>query len=88
MIAGKKSINLPTKQVADGANTTYMLVKRAGNVAFKEDKYQDVIVSTAEGQIKYMKNSAEVRNSEIKGTSVKEFLEALDAAAADERTTF
>ena len=32
-------------------------------------------------------NSADVRNSELKGKSVKEFLAALDAAAADERTT-
>ena len=87
VIAGKKSINLPTKKVADGANTTYMLVKRNGFVAFKKDNYQDVIVSTAEGQIKYRVNSAEVRNSEIKGASVKEFLAALDAANANERAT-
>ncbi len=87
VLAGKKSINLPVKKVADGANTTYMLVKRAGNLAFKKDNYQDVIVSTAEGQIKYNVNSAEVRNSELKGKSVKEFLAALDAAAANERAT-
>ena len=87
VLAGKKSINLPVKKVADGANTTYMLVKRAGNLAFKKDNYQDVIVSTAEGQIKYKVNSAEVRNSELKGKSVKEFLAALDAAAANERAT-
>ena len=87
VIAGKKSINLPTKKVADGANTTYMLVKRDGFVAFKKDNYQDVIVSTAEGQIKYRVNSAEVRNSEVKGASVKEFLAALDAANANERAT-
>ena len=87
VIAGKKSINLPTKKVADGANTTYMLVKRDGFVAFKKDNYQDVIVSTAEGQIKYRVNSADVRNSEIKGASVKEFLAALDAANANERAT-
>ena len=87
VIAGKKSINLPTKKVADGANTTYMLVKRDGFVAFKKDNYQDVIVSTAEGQIKYRVNSAAVRNSEIKGASVKEFLAALDAANANERAT-
>jgi len=87
VIAGKKSINLPTKKVADGANTTYMLVKRDGFVAFKKDNYQDVIVSTAEGQIKYKVNSAEVRNSEIKGQSVKEFLAELDAANANERAT-
>ena len=87
VMAGKKSINLPTRKVADGANTTYMLVKRAGNVAFKKDNYQDVIVTTAEGQIKYKVNSSEVRNSELKGTSVKEFLAALDAANANERST-
>ena len=87
VLAGKKSINLPTRKVADGANTTYMLVKRAGNVAFKKDNYQEVIVTTAEGQIKYKVNSSEVRNSELKGTSVKEFLAALDAANANERST-
>ena len=87
VIAGKKSINLPTKKVADGANTTYMLVKRAGNVAFKKDNYQDVIVTSPEGQIKYLVNSSEVRNSELKGESVKEFLAALDAANANERST-
>jgi tetratricopeptide (TPR) repeat protein len=87
VLAGKKSINLPTRKVADGANTTYMLVKRAGNVPFKKDNYQDVIVTTAEGQIKYKVNSSEVRNSELKGTSVKEFLAALDAANANERST-
>lgn len=87
VIAGKKSINLPAMRVADGANTTYMLVKCAGTVAYKKDNYQDVISSTTEGQIKYLVNSANVRNTELKGKSVKEFLAALDAAAADERTT-
>ena len=87
VIAGKKVVNLPVKRVADGANTTYMLVKSAGVLAYKKDNYQDVISSTTEGQIKYLVNSADVRNSELKGKSVKEFLAALDAAAADERTT-
>ena len=87
VVAGKKTVNLPTKKVADGAYTTYMLVKKAGNVAFKKDNYQDVIVASKEGQIKYLVNSSEVRNSELKGQSVKEFLAALDAANADERTT-
>jgi len=85
--ANKKSVTLPTKKVADGANTTYMLVKRAGAVTFKADDYQEVITSTTEGQIKYLVNSSEVRNSELKGESVKAFLEALDKVAADERTT-
>ena len=82
---GSKSVNLPTKKVADGANTTYMLVKRDGFVTPKADAYQDVITSTAEGQIKYLVNSADVRNSEIKGQSVREFLAAIDQINADEQ---
>ena len=84
---GDKYINLPTKKVADGVNNTYMLVKRNGFVTPKADAYQEVISSTAEGQIKYLVNSAEVRNSELKGKSVKDFLAAIDQINADERTT-
>ena len=87
VIAGKKTVALPSKKVADGANTTYMLVKRAGNLAYKKDNYQDVISTSTEGQIKYLVNSADVRNSELKGQSVKDFLAALDAVSADERST-
>ena len=84
---GEKYINLPTKKVADGVNNTYMLVKRSGFVTPKADAYQEVISSTAEGQIKYLVNSADVRNSELKGQSVKDFLTAVDQINADERTT-
>ncbi len=84
---GEKFVNLPVKKVADGVNTTYMLVKRDGFVTPKADAYQDVISSTAEGQIKYLVNSADVRNSELKGKSVKDFLAAIDQINADERTT-
>ncbi len=86
VLAGGKSINLPTRKVADGANTTYMLVKRAGTVTFKPDNYQEIISSTTEGQIKYLVNSSDVRGSELKSSSVKEFLAALDAISADERS--
>ena len=84
---GEKFVNLPSKKVADGVNTTYMLVKRDGFVSPKADAYQDVITSTTEGQIKYLVNSAEVRNSELKGQSVRDFLSAIDKINADERTT-
>ena len=84
---GEKFVNLPVKKVADGLNTTYMLVKRDGFFTPKADAYQDVISSTAEGQIKYLVNSADVRNSELKGKSVKDFLAAIDQINADERTT-
>ena len=87
VLAGKKTINLPSIKVADGANTTYMLVKRTGTLSYKQDNYQDVISTSTEGQIKYLVNSSDVRNSELKGKSVKDFLAALEAAAADEHVT-
>jgi tetratricopeptide (TPR) repeat protein len=85
VIAKGKDIPLPTKKVADGANTTYMLVKPAVNVAFKDGEYKEMVPVTIEGQIKYDLNSAEVRNSELRSSSVKEFQEALKAATNDER---
>ena len=85
--AGKKDILLPSRKVADGANTTYMLVKKDGKIAFKADNYQDAIVVTKEGQILYQVNSAEVRGSELNGQSVRDFREALAKANADERAT-
>ena len=84
---GDKFVNLPSKKVADGVNTTYMLVKRDGFVTPKADAYQEVITSTAEGQIKYLVNSADVRNTELKGQSVKDFLAAVDQINADDRTS-
>ena len=87
VLAGKKTIALPSKKVADGANTTYMLVKRDGQVAFKADNYQETISSTTEGQIRYLVNSSDVRNSELNGQSIKDFLATLDAISNDERST-
>ena len=81
--------DLPTKKVADGANTTYMLVKKDANAAvdFKADNYQETIPMPVEGQILYTINSANVRNSEIKSQSIKDFQAALDEIAANERKT-
>jgi len=82
-----KSADLPSKKVADGANTTYMLVCQKGKVDYKADGYQEVIKQTAEGQILYQINSSNVRNSELKGQSVKDFQAALDEILANERKT-
>ena len=85
-----KRINLPTKNVADGANTTYMLVgdaKSAGEVEYKADNYQDVIAQSVEGQIRYSINSSDVKNSELKSQSIKDFQNALDEIKNNERKT-
>ena len=82
-----KAINVPSKKVADGANTTYMLVDRSGELDLKADNYQEVIKQTAEGQILYQINSANVRNSELKSQSVKDYQAALNEILANERKT-
>ena len=79
------STNLPSKKVADGANTTYMLVSRKGTISYKSDEYKEVIKQTAEGQILYNINSAEVRNSQLRSKSIKDFQAAIDAIKANDR---
>ncbi len=82
-----KYVDLPSKKVADGANTTCMLVCQKGKVDFKADGYQEIIKQTAEGQILYNINSAEVRNSQLRSQSIKDFQAALDEIKANERKT-
>ena len=82
-----KSIELPTKKVADGANTTYMLVCQKGKLDLKADNYQEIIKQTAEGQVLYTINNATVRNSQLKSQSIKDFQAALEEIKANERKT-
>ena len=82
-----KFADLPTRKVADGANTTYMLVCQKGKVDLKADRYQEIIKETAEGQILYQINSANVRNNQLTSKSIKEFQAALDEIKANERKT-
>ena len=80
-----KSAEFPTRKVADGANTTYMLVDKSGSLDYKADNYQEIIKQTAEGQILYTINSSVVRNSQLKSDSIKDFQAALDEIKANER---
>ena len=81
----KKAVDVPTRKVADGANTTYMLVNKAGKADYKADNYQAVIKQTAEGQILYTINSSVVRNNQLKSESIKNFQAALDEIKANGR---
>ena len=82
-----KSVALPSRKVADGCNTTYMLVKKFGNIGYKGDNYQEIIPQTAEGQILYTINSSDVRSNQINGQSIKDFQAALDEINANGRKT-
>ena len=79
--------NLPARKIAVGCNTTYMLVEQDGYISLKKDNYQEIVKQTAEGQILYKVNSAEVQNSQLKSQSVKDFLAALDEIKSNERKT-
>ena len=81
----KDKIDLPVKKVADGANTTYMLICKKANLPLKADNYQEIIKQTEEGQVLYQINSSVVRNNQTMSQSVQDFLAAVEAVKADER---
>jgi Tfp pilus assembly protein PilF len=64
-----------------------MLVKAGGQVPMKADGYLPIIKQTAEGQIMYKVNSADVQASQLKGKSIKDFQDALDEISDNERKT-
>lgn len=84
---GNKWVTLPTKKAADGCNINELLVCGCGNFAVKDHGYQEIITFNPEGQVMYNINSDVVRNSEIKGKSVKAFQEAMQEVADNERKT-
>ena len=82
-----KPIEIPAIKVADGCNVTQMLATADGEYEFKKDAYQDVIKESAEGQILYDYNSANVKNSQLRSNSVKELQAALEEIESDPRYT-
>ena len=81
----KKTTYPSPYKVADGANTTYKLVKRDGALAYAPDAYQAIIPETGEAQILYLINSATVRPAQLKSDEIKAFQEFLKNVKADER---
>ena len=82
---GEKYPFVQPYKIADGANTTYMLVKTKGSLAYAPDNYQAVIPEQNEAQILYLINSSNVRSSQLKSDEIKAFQEFLKSVKADER---
>ena len=82
-----EAIEIPAVKVADGCNVTQLLATTGGIYGFKKDNYQAVLHESAEGQILYDYNSANVKRSELRSESVKELQAALEEIAADPRYT-
>ncbi|MBQ7221952.1 MAG: hypothetical protein IJS02_00595 [Bacteroidales bacterium] len=74
-------------KIADGANTTYMLVKQSGAFTPKADNYQEVIPEELEAQVLYLINSSQVRNNQLTSANVKDYQAGVTSAMNDERRT-
>lgn len=85
---GKKSVAIPAVKVADGVIATSQLVYRtleSANTAVAADAYQQQITKQQAAQIKYLINQAKVRTSELKSTSVQDFVKVLREIKADQK---
>ena len=85
---GKKTFNVPEVKVADGVIATATLLSNAigsANTANATDAYQYAIAQTKQAQIKYLIQQAKVRTSELKTTSVQEFLQTLRDIKNDQK---
>lgn len=83
---GKKQFNVPSVKVADGVIATSELYKNTvtsetGCIA--PDAFQRVNAQKQEANIKFLINQANIRKSELKNNSVKEFVELLKKINAD-----
>ena len=83
---GKKSYNVPAVKVANGVVATSELYKRtlvSENGVIAPDGYQRINEQKQEAAIKFLINQANIRNSELKNNSVKEFVKMLKKINAD-----
>ncbi len=82
-----KPIEIPAIKVLDGCQVVQLFVDNKGELSYKTDNYKDVIRETTEGQVMYDKNSAVVKNSELRSESIQELQAALEEIASDSRYT-
>lgn len=83
---GKKKVDLPAVKVADGVIATSELYKQTilsdgGTLAL--DSFQRVRENKQEANIKFLVNQANLRQSELKNNSIKEFVSLLKRINAD-----
>lgn len=85
---GNKVVEVPAVKVADGVIATSTLLSRTvkgANTQIAPDVYQYAIKQTKQAQIKYLVNQANIRNSELKSTSVQDFVKTLRDIKADQK---
>ena len=83
---GKKSKSVPAVKVADGVVATSELAGRtvqSAQACIAPDAFQRVTEQKQEANIKFLINQANLRKSELKNNSVKEFVDLLKRISAD-----
>ena len=84
---GKKTVQIPAVKVADGVISTSELYKRTiatAQPALAQDGFQRIIAQQQEANVQFLVNQANLRSSELKNNSVKEFLRLLNDIAKDQ----
>jgi len=85
-LLGKKTVNVPAVKVADGVIATselYHQTLSSAQPAMATDAYRRVIALKQEANIKFLIQQAELRKSELKNNSVKEFVSLLQRISND-----
>lgn len=83
---GKKTVQVPAVKVGYGIVATAGLYKKAleqGGGIIAPDSFQHIVKMKQEAGIKFLINQAQLRKSELKNNSVKEFIKLLKNISAD-----
>ena len=82
--AGKKTFDVPDLKIADGVNATSTLAKAEDNqLAVTPDKFQRIIQSMQEADIKFLIQQSNLRDSETKTQAMKDLQAAIKEADKD-----
>lgn len=83
---GRKTVRIPDVKVADGVIATSTLLKRtlaSASPAVAPDAFVHVMKQKQEANIRFLIQQAKIRNSELKKTSVQDFIKTLREIKAD-----
>ena len=83
---GKKRVRIPEVKVGYGVLATATLLERTAaetQMALGEDAFQYTKEQKQEAQIRYLIQQAKIRNSELKTTSIQDFIRTLKDIKAD-----
>ncbi len=86
---GKKQVNVPAVKVAEGVIATSELYKQClmnTGACIAPDDYQRINAQKQEAQIKFLVNQANLRKSELKSNSIKDFVAMLQKINRERET--